>query len=99
MKNAAYSPAKERAENENAMLDRDGFPPCLMTVDEFCNHVRETFAHPSHRIIAFRVRSYTGYSTLTTRRGEMPGTKATKVQIAAYRETTARPEISGQELP
>lgn len=68
--------------NENALLDRDGFPPCVMTVDEFCAHVRETFGHPAFRIVAFRVRGYAG-GTLTTRRGEMPGQRANKVQVEA----------------
>lgn len=84
-----FSPAKERAENENAMLDKDGFPPCTMTVDQFCEHIRETFAHSDFRIVAFRVRGYAG-STVTTRRGEMPGIRATKVQATACDKLLAK---------
>lgn len=81
-KTPTFSPDKERRENENALLDRDGFPPCVMTVDEFCAHVRETFGSSDFRIVAFKVRGY-GNGTLTTRRGEMPAMRATKVQVEA----------------
>lgn len=95
-----FSPAKARAENENALLDRDGFPPCVMTVDEFCAHVRETFGHPTFRIVAFRVRGYANM-TLTSRRGEMPGERATKAQVAAYRRATKPdgPNVGSQPTP
>lgn len=90
MKTRLYSPAKERAENENAELDRDGFPPCVMTVDEFCAHVRQLFAHKEQRIVAFKVRAYSPSVTITTRRGEMPGNKATKAQAAAVKAALKR---------
>lgn len=88
-KTASFSPAKERVENENALLDRDGIPPCVMTVDEFCAHVRETFGNSDFRIVAFKVRGYAN-CTLTTRRGEMPAMRATKAQVEAWKKQLGR---------
>ncbi len=79
-----FSPIKERIENENAMLDRDGFPPCAMKFDEFVEHMRDMFDRPDCRIVAFKVRGYDGKGTTTTRRGEMHTMRATKAQRAAY---------------
>ncbi|HYB97538.1 MAG TPA: hypothetical protein VEC57_00195 [Candidatus Limnocylindrales bacterium] len=78
-----FSPAHARRENENAQLDRDGFPPCVMTVAEFKEHLDRTFPGDGFRIVAFRVRGYCPGGTITSRRGEMPGLRANKVQVAA----------------
>jgi hypothetical protein len=83
-KSGFFSPAKERSENENALLDRDGFPPCVMKLDEFVSHIRELFDKPDCRIVAFKVRGFFGSSTLTTRRGDMHTIRVTKAQRAAY---------------
>ena len=65
------------------LLDRDGFPPCAITVDEFCSQLRETFSHPDFRIVAFKVRGYAPSITITSKRGEMRGRRATTAQIQA----------------
>lgn len=70
----------------SAPLDRDEYPPCTMTVDEFCAHIRETFGRRDVRICAFRVRGVFKHSTLTTKRGELRGMRANKNQREACEE-------------
>lgn len=83
-----YLPANERTENENSLLDKDGFPPCTMTLDEFIAHLRDAFAHSDFHVIAFAVRVYAG-CTLTTRRGQMKTIRATPREVEACKRARA----------
>ncbi len=76
-------------------LDKDGFPPCVMTVDELCADLKEKFAHEDLRIIAFRIRAYCPGGTLTLKRGEMTGDRANKVQAAAVKATLDTSRFNG----
>lgn len=71
------------------ILDKDGFPPCTMTVEQFCTHLANTFGHADWRVVAFKVRCYNGTSTLTTARAPetMNSRQASRPQKAAVVRT------------
>lgn len=66
-----------------APLDKDGFPPCAMTLEEFVASIKESFGDRDYRICAFQVRAVFTHSTLTLKRGVIRGMRATKVQREA----------------
>lgn len=66
-----------------ALFDRDGYPPCVMTLEQFIAHLREAFGSPDFRIVAFRVRGYCPGGTITSSRGTLSGRGANRVQRAA----------------
>lgn len=70
-----------------------------MTVDEFIADVRETFNDPDFRICAFRVRAVHAHSTLTKKRGEMPGMRANKIQREACAESVRVAKEKKPKIP
>ena len=66
-----------------ATLDKDGFPPCAMTLEEFIGSIKENFGDRDYRICAFQVRAVYTHSTLTLKRGVIRGMRATKAQREA----------------
>ncbi len=75
------------------------YPPCMMTVDEFCEHIRSTFTFdetpPNLRIIGFSVRAYNGLSTVTTSNGSISSERATLRQRAEHEIALTKAVPSG----
>ena len=63
-----------------------------MTVDELCQHIRESFRKENFRVVAFGVRAYTPGGTVTIRRGKIRGTRTSKVEMEAVRLALVKPE-------
>ena len=78
-----------------SQLDRDGFPPCTMTIDELCAYLRDFFACDNRsRVVAFKVRAYDGMCTQTLARGQMVGKRVNKVQAEAVKRALANTAVS-----